>query len=233
MSASLGLYRLQQVDRQIDRTQSQLEVIRKTLENDVELREALSRVEAAKKEKYQTYHALKLAETEAQNQQIKIQQAESSLYGGTVHNPKELQDLQQDVVSLKRHLATLEDRELEVMMQVEQVEAVLQTSQMELERLQSRLGNEHQKLLENKDAMLNDLERFTEEREAALAPIESRLLETYEYLRQQRRGLAVAEVSDNSCSACGSRISAALQQNARSTAQLAHCPTCGRIIFAG
>jgi uncharacterized protein len=233
MSASLGIYRLQQVDRQIDRTQSQLEAIRKTLENDVELREALSRVESVKKEKHQAYHALKLAEVEAQNQQIKIQQVESSLYGGTVHNPKELQDLQQDVAALKRHLTTLEERELEVMIQVEQVEADLQTSKMELEKLQSRLGNEHQKLLEGQAAMLNDLERLIEEREAALAPIESRLLETYENLRQQRRGLAVAEVSDNSCSACGSRISAALQQTARSTAQLAHCPTCGRIIFAG
>ncbi|MBK9208352.1 MAG: hypothetical protein IPL71_08645 [Anaerolineales bacterium] len=37
MSASLGLYRLQQVDRQIDRARSQLDTIRQTLENDVEL----------------------------------------------------------------------------------------------------------------------------------------------------------------------------------------------------
>ena len=234
MSASLGLFRLQQVDRQIDRAQSQLNAIRKTLENDVELREALVRVESARKEQHRARHHLQMAEAEAQNQQIKIQQAESSLYGGSVHNPKELQDLQKDVAALKRHLAVLEDHELEAMIQVEQAEKELQASEAELEKLQSRLGTENQKLLENQSTLLNDLERLSEEREAAIAPIDSRLLETYEALRQQRRVLAVAEVSDSSCGACGSRLTAALQQNARSsTAQIVHCPTCGRILFAG
>ena len=97
MSASLGLFRLQQVDRQIDRAQSQLNEIRKTLENDVELHEAMLRLDVAQKEYHHTRHDLQLAEAEAQSQQIKIQQAEASLYGGSVHNPKELQDLQNDI----------------------------------------------------------------------------------------------------------------------------------------
>ncbi len=232
MSASLGLFRLQQVDRQIDRAQSQLDAIRKTLENDVELRETLSRVEAAKKEQHLARHELQTAEADAQSQQVKIQQAESSLYGGSVHNPKELQDLQKDIASLKRHLATLEERELEAMARVESAEMQLQTAEEELAKLRSRLGNEHKNLLENQDALLKDLGRLGDEREAALAPIESRMLEMYEGLRQQRRGLAVAEISENSCSACGTRLTAALQQNSRSTTQIVHCPTCGRILFA-
>ncbi len=232
MSASLGLFRLQQVDRQIDRAQSQLEVIRKTLENDNELREALSRVESGKQEQHKARHELQLAEMEVQSQQIKIQQAEASLYGGSVHNPKELQDLQKDVAALKRHLTTLEERELEAMVKIEDVENDLKASEIELEKIQSRLGSEHQNLLQNQSTILKDLERLSDEREAVISPIDSRLLEVYEGLRQQRRGLAVAEVSDSSCSACGSRLTAALQQNARST-QIVHCPTCGRILFAG
>ena len=232
MSASLGLFRLQQVDRQIDRAQTQLDAIRKTLENDVEMREALSRVEAAKKEQHHLRHELQLSEAEAQSQQIKIQQAESSLYGGSVHNPKELLDLQNDVAALKRHLTVLEERELEAMVQVESVESKLQDSEEELARLQSRLGVEHQKLLEDQGSLLKDLERLSDEREAVIAPIDSRMLEIYEGLRQQKRGVAVSEVSDNSCSACGTRLTAALQQNAHSTSQIVHCPTCGRILFA-
>jgi hypothetical protein len=37
---------------------------------------------------------LKQSELEVEKQRIKIQQTEASLYGGLVHNPKELQDLQ-------------------------------------------------------------------------------------------------------------------------------------------
>ena len=111
MSASLGLYRLQKVDSQIDRARAQLETIRKTLENDVELRNALAQVESAQAEQYRTSNELKNAEAEAQAKKIKIEQTEASLYGGGVQNPKELQDLQKDIVSLKKHLVTLEERE--------------------------------------------------------------------------------------------------------------------------
>jgi len=233
MSASLGVYRLQQVDSQIARAQAQLDAILKTLENDAELREALSRVEAAKKDHHQAHHELKAAEMNVLNQQIKIQQAEASLYGGSIQNPKELQDLQNDITSLKKYLVTLEERELEAMAKVETVDAVLQKANKDLESLQSRLGDQHKKLLGEQTALLKDLERLSEEREAAIAPIESRLLETYENLRRQKRGIAVAEINDNSCAACGSTLTAAMQQSARSSSLITHCPTCGRILYAG
>jgi uncharacterized protein len=232
MSASLGLYRLQQVDRQIDRARSQLDEIRKTLENDVELREALSRVDIAQKEHHHTHHELKTTEADVQSQQVKIQQAESSLYGGNVHNPKELQDLQNDVASLKRHLATLEERELESMLKVEGVENQLKDANADLVNLQSRLGGQHNQLFEKQASLIKDLERLNEEREAAVNPIDNRLLEMYDGLRQQRRGVAVAEISDHACAACGATLRASLQQNARSATQLFHCPSCGRILFA-
>lgn len=232
MSASLGLFRLQQIDRQIDRSRTQLDTIRKTLENDAELRGALDRVETAQTAHYHSHHIFKNATAEAEAQKIKIEQAESSLYGGRVQNPKELQDLQKDIVSLKKYLATLEERELEAMINTETTENELQSAKTELELIQARLGNEHKNLIADQTRIMLELERFAEEREAALGPIDSSLLQTYENLRQQKRGTAVAEVSDGACASCGTTLNAALQQNARSPKQLAHCPSCGRILFA-
>lgn len=232
MSASLGLYRLQQVDRQIDRARSQLDTIRQTLENDVELREALKRVETTQAEHYRASQELKSLEAEVQTHKIKMEQAESSLYGGTVKNPKELQDLQKDIVSIKKYITALEERELESMMRAENTENALQSAKTELELMQARLGNEHRKLIDEQSVLITEVERLTEEREAALGPIESTLLATYEYLRQQKRGVAVTEINDNSCSSCGATLNAALQQNARSAKQLMNCPSCGRILYS-
>jgi len=231
MSASLGLYRLQQVDRQIDRVRSQLDTIRQTLENDVELRESLKQVEMTQTEDHHARHALKNAEAEVEAQKIKIEQAESSLYGGRVQNPKELQDLQKDVASLKNHLVILEERELEAMIKAESTENDLQSAKTRLELMQARLGNEHKKLIADQSALTMELERLAEEREATLAPIDNRLLQTYEDLRQQKRGTAVAEINDNTCALCGTTLNAALQQNARSQ-QLAYCSSCGRILYS-
>jgi predicted nucleic acid-binding Zn-ribbon protein len=125
-----------------------LESIRKILENDTELKQTLSRLETAQKENHLVQNQLKNAEAEVTAQKIKIEHADSSLYGGTVKNPKELQDLQKDIVSLKKHLTTLEERELELMLTAEKTETELQSAQDDLAVFQAKLGNEHKKLLE-------------------------------------------------------------------------------------
>lgn len=232
MSASLGLYRLQQVDRQMDRAHAQLESIRKTLENDAELKSALARLEKAQADNHRALNEMKNAEAEVDAQKIKIEQTDSSLYGGNVKNPKELQDLQKEIVSLKKHLTTLEERQLESMFKAESAETELRDAKIALEVIQARLGNEHNKLIEEQSSLTKQLGSLAEEREAILAPIETILLQTYEDLRRQKRGLAVTEVEDGACASCGTTINAAFQQNARSQKQLAYCPSCGRILFA-
>lgn len=230
MSATLGLFRLQQVDRQIDRVRSQLDVIQKTLENDSELKQALQKAESAQKNHLLASHEMKNAEAERQAQKLKIEHAEASLYGGGVKNPKELQDLQLDVASLKKHLVTLEERELEAMLKAETASAEYEKAKTELELLQAKRGNEHKKLLEEQKSLTKQLESLTEEREASLAPMDAALLQSYEELRKHKRGIAVSEIEDNACAACGTDINAAAQQNARK--QIVYCPSCGRILFA-
>ena len=61
MSAALGLYRLQQVDSQIDQIQARLKTIQQTLENDAELRGANQRFAAADGRHKDAECALKLS----------------------------------------------------------------------------------------------------------------------------------------------------------------------------
>jgi uncharacterized protein len=232
MSAALGLYRLQQVDSRIDQIQARLKAIQQTLENDLELRAARGCLEAAESKYKDAERALKLSEAEVEKQRIKIEQTEASLYGGQVHNPKELQDLQKDIVSLKRHQETLEERELEAMLSVENIEKELQAAKTELERVQSNLKEQNQDLARESETLRKDLERFNSEHQAVVADIATQALNIYEQLRQQKRGIAVTTVADSSCQACGTTITASQQQSARSTSQLFHCPTCGRILYA-
>ena len=232
MSAALGLYRLQQVDSQIDQIQVRLKAIQQTLENDVVLRAANEQFTVADGKHKDAERALKLSESEVEKQQIKIQQTEASLYGGKVHNPKELQDLQKDIVSLKRHLETLEERQLETMLAVEDTEKDLQTAKTDLERAQSNLKEQNKDLTKESETLLKDLERLNSERQAVVTDIASQALNVYDQLRKQKRGIAITTVTDNSCEACGTTLTPSQQQTARSTSQLFHCPTCGRILFA-
>ena len=149
MSASLGLFRLQQVDRQIDRARTRLDVIQKTIENDSEMRLARAQHDGANNENQHAQHGAKNAEAEVDSLRIKIEQTEASLYSGAVKNPKELQDLQRDVASLKKHLIVLEERQLEAMLLAETTSAEFDKAQSNLVLVQSRLGVENKKLVED------------------------------------------------------------------------------------
>ncbi len=232
MSAALGLYRLQQVDSQIDQIQARLKVIQQILENDAELRAAREQFAASENKYKDAERTMKQSEAEVEKQRIKIEQTEASLYDGHVHNPKELQDLQKDVASLKRHLSTLEERELEAMLVEETTEKDLQNAKSILERVQSNLGDQHRDLARESTSLHKDLERLNSERQAVISDMAQQTMALYNQLRQQRRGIAVTTLSDGSCAACGTKLTPSQQQNARSTSQLFYCPSCGRILYA-
>lgn len=233
MNAALGLYRLQQVDSQMDQVRARLKAIRETLENDLELRSAMDAVSAAEELHRQASRALKETEAEVEKQSIKIEQTESSLYSGSVHNPKELQDLQLDVTSLKKHLGTLEERELDAMVRAEEAENEFQSARENLDSLRSSLKDQNHDLTTESETLNRDLDRLKAERDAVTGDINAQLLKTYEGLRQHKRGMAVAIISDDACSACGTTLTASQQQGARNAAQLYYCPTCGRILYSG
>jgi len=232
MSASLGLYRLQLVDSRMDEIRARLEEIRQILENDAELNRAKKQATEKDVALKLTQHTLKQAEVEVNKQKVKIEQSEANLYSGNVKNPKELQDLQNEVAALKRHLATLEDRQLEAMLEEETDQQANQAALNTLERVRARLADQNQTLTAEQADLNKELERFEAERQAAHSPLNESQLTVYEQLRQRKRGLAVAVVSDGACDACGTTLTPALNQNARSSAQLSYCPTCGRILFA-
>ena len=232
MSAALGIYRLQVLDSRMDEIRGRLEEIRITLENDEDLRKAkdqVSKIETAHK---LALEKLKRAEAEVEKQKVKIEQAEASLYSGNIKNPKELQDLQNESASLKRYLETLEERQLEAMLEEEAKEQSKQAALDALEKVKMRLADQNVTLMTEQQDLDKEFERLESERQAALAPLDTGLLTVYEQLRQDRRGLAVAKISDGACVACGTTLTPSQNQNARSTNQILNCPTCGRILFA-
>lgn len=232
MSAALGLFRLQQVDSRMDQIQARLNAIRETLENDIELRAATDAFAAAENNYREAERLLKQSEAEFEKQRIKIEQTEASLYGGKVQNPKELQDLQMEVASLKRHLETLEERELEAMINAETTQKEMQAVKETLDRVRSRLIEQNRELSQESEALIKDRESLELERKAVITDLAQQAVAMYDQLRIQKRGVAIAGISDNSCEACGTTLTPAQHQSARSTSQLFHCPTCGRILYA-
>ena len=87
---------------------------------------------------------------------------------GTYTTPRNFQDLQKEVASLKRHLETLEERELEAMEAAENAEKELGIAQAELERVKASKGEQFRDLTEESTVLNRDLERYSSERLAVV-----------------------------------------------------------------
>jgi hypothetical protein len=231
MSQTLSLYRLQQTDSQIDRIQSHLLAIQNKLDDDAELRITREKDASAKVHFHTVSQSLKQAEDAVYNQRIKIEQTEASLYSGKGHSPKELQDLENDLTALKHQHATLEDIQLAAMLAVEEAEKINQTIQSNLVAATNSSLEQYQSLHNEKDSLEKERQKLYSERSANADTIPLESLRFYDQLRHQHRGVAVAIISDKSCSACGSGLTPAQIQAARSSNQIALCPSCGRILY--
>lgn len=232
MSAALLLYRLQQIDSRLGQVTTRLAAIHALLEKNAELLAAKQRLEAAQKEQHDAEKALKAAEFESVTQRVKLEQAESSLYSGNIKSPKELQDLQNDIASLKRRLAVLEDSQLETMMALEAAATKLETAQKELEATQGKIISANATLQTEQIALQKECDNLNAQRQAVLPGINAETLGLYDSLRQKRSGMAVSTVSENCCDICGASLTPGYAQTVRTSAQLVHCPMCGRILYS-
>ena len=145
---------------------------------------------------------------------------------------KELEDLQNESEALKRYLITLEDTQLEKMVACEEAEAALIALKDKLEQVKKQVAEENNELTKEKKSLLEGTKKFENERENAVTMIDHENLATYSKLRETHRGVAVVEVSNRTCSACGAALSASMAQAVHSPSKISFCENCGRILYA-
>jgi hypothetical protein len=175
----------------------------------------------------QQRHEDELASIEA-----KIGEVERRLYSGTVSAPRELQAMEADVASLKRHRSSVEDHVLEAMQDREPLDTELAT----LEQQWAGLGQEAEQLQEAIAAQSVDIDAElaaeVEARKAAAAEIPDDLLSQYERLRAQQGGVGAARLLNGRCSGCHLTLPATeLDRIRRGDADtVVLCDQCGRIL---
>ena len=233
MSQAQILYRLQQIDTQLDQIHTRISDIERTLTGNVELELAKTNSAASQEQLNTELDALKKAEQAVQDQSIKFAQAEAALYGGKIRLPKELQDLQNEVVSLKKYLLQLEDRQLDHMEAVETAQAQLQLAESAVDQAQASWTAQTAHLHAELSQHHTSLVRLEAERNAALSPIPAEFLLLYENLRKQRNGVGVVKVAGKCCAACGTTLAPAVMQSVQSSANIVRCPSCNRILYSG
>jgi hypothetical protein len=233
MGRASALHRLQEIDLAGDRLQRRRHEIEAALGDSAELERIQAVLTAASAAAAEAGGLVRSAHHAVLDQRHKLKEAEQALYGGRVHNPRELTELQAETESLKRHLESLEDRYLEAMLHQDEAKEAERQAQTSVDSLAVDRSDQHAQLRAELGQIMGRSDDLEAEREAARASVSEEDLAIYERLRSRLGGIAVALLEDASCSACGLRVSAATEQLVRSGAQLILCDQCGRVLYGG
>ena len=232
MNQAAMLYNLQLLDTRISLISQKLKQIESLINEDQLVQNAKIELDIAENQLLTANKSLDEIEDKVKTLQIKIEQCTSSLYSGTVKNPKELQDLQSELVSLKHRMSTLEDLQLESMLLVEGYSTERDIKENLYNRSIAENSEQKASLRGEMDQLKKNLDNLYVERQAVSGSISQENLLIYESLKLKKRGIAVAKNEDTSCSACGSFLRPSEIQTTRSSNSLTFCSTCGRIIFS-
>lgn len=230
MNQAQALYHLQAIDLTISERQSRLASVERALGDDKPVIAAEQALQQAEKTLAPWRQRVRDLELEIKSLVEKATAAERQLYSGSISNPKVLQDRQDELASLKRRRAKLEDDLLEAMIEVENAQAALGEAQENLEQVRSAWEKDQSDLAREQQSLREALEELKAQREAALQHVSPESLAAYDSLRASKRGQAVAQLTGNACKSCGVSQTTATIQQVRQGRELIFCSNCGRIL---
>jgi len=228
------------LDKLIDlqKTDSNLRILKRSLETADQRRAAI--------EQEFEQHAFSIREIQNRGEELKTKRAdlEKQIADNKTYleradrnlkhaqNSREYETAMRETDSLQKQIAAFETQVVEAMDALEGVEKELEERADEINSLDEK---RNAALAEFDTALASERAEFdaqTRHRGEAFATLPSALASVYNRLAMRSRdGIAVAEVVNNSCSACYMQLRPQVMVNVKRGDEIITCESCSRILF--
>ncbi len=229
MSLASRLYQLQTIELQLREQRRRLQDTLSHLDHNDQLSAAESQLAAVESRLAAAGKHQRQLEWDVDDLNSKIRGLNDRLYGGTVRNPKELVSLEQDIASIKKHLAGKEDLLLEAMDDSESIQAETDVLRQHVAELKEAWGKERDTLQVLKGELETAVAQLAETRLAIRQELGAEVSQRFDQLALTK-GVAVVKVEQGHCKGCNLTVPAGLCQRARA-GEIVECATCGRLIY--
>jgi uncharacterized protein len=162
----------------------------------------------------------------------KIDALNQQMFGDASRSPRELQAIEADIESIRKHRSTLEDSELELIEEFEPIDAAVQQADTDIARLRARLAELEAEIGQAQQQIDADAAMTVQQRNDVAAGIDPATVQLYESIRKNNRGVGVAKLEHGTCMSCRLKIAAVeLDRIAHLPADaMIRCEECGAIL---
>jgi predicted nucleic acid-binding Zn-ribbon protein len=165
----------------------------------------------------------------ADNVRARLRRAENRLMGSK--SGKEYQAANAEIDDGKDSLKDAENQLLEVMEQVEALEKKVADLKERHDQLAASSKEERTQLEERYHNTDTEISRLIGSREKLASEIDKGLMKDYDFIRQARDGVALAAVSEGTCTVCHMTIPPQQFNELQRMDKIMSCPSCRRLIY--
>ncbi len=231
-SAIPHLIELQRVDQQIAALRAELDSFpRRIREADSKLNGARAAVAAAKEALLNSQKERKKFELDVEQWKDRARKYRDQ--SGAVKTNEAYRALQHEIANAEAEVAKAEDRQLDVMILVEEAERRVRSCEASLKEAEREVAAERKEIEAQQAEKKKLMEAALVEREKASSLVPEDLRELYARVGKRHNGAALAEVRSGQCRGCGMRVLPHIIQALRQEAneEVYRCESCGLILY--
>ena len=150
-----------------------------------------------------------------------------------IKSNKEYSAALKELDDLKRVKSLSEDKILEIMEDIEVLEAGCVESKAKMKKFKKDVEKDRDNIMEEMKALEQEFKRLEMERVSLGRNIDENLLEKYDFIRERKGGIVVSPVIKGVCQACHIDIPPQQFNEVIRGDKLMTCPNCIRIIYWG
>jgi predicted nucleic acid-binding Zn-ribbon protein len=154
---------------------------------------------------------------------------------GSVKTNEAYKALQHEIANAEAEVSKAEDRQLELMMGSEEIDARFRHADADLKEAEKSVAGDRKEIELQYGAKKKELAASIAGREKAVAPIPESLLTLYDRIAKRHNGHALAQVKDGQCKGCGLRVLPHILQlltEDHDDEEIFRCESCGLILYS-
>jgi predicted nucleic acid-binding Zn-ribbon protein len=156
---------------------------------------------------------------------------ERRLYDGSVANARELESIRHEVDNLRKRRTDREDELLGLMEVREELEAKERAATERWGDLRTQVQTVEGAAADELGRLTIELKERSEARAALAETVDAELLELYEDLRRQKKGVGAVALIDGVCQGCHEQLSSVELDRLKRTEDTKRCEHCRRILI--
>jgi len=143
----------------------------------------------------------------------------------------EFQALGHEIKRYQNEVRVHEDKELDLMEELDAAKKVLATAQAKLAETQKNVDEDLAQLAVRATNLEKRVAETKAERTTLAAPIDSGVLELYDRLLKSKGGTAIVPLENGICGGCHMKVVHSTLQNLQQAEAITQCEHCGRIVY--